>query len=65
MPKQQLFDVTVQKVQPFETDLAWRLSDGTKTEWFPKSQRELSEPDSKGLQELTAPEWLLRAKGFI
>jgi hypothetical protein len=43
-----------------ETDLAWRLFDGGKTEWVPKSQVE-----NNGDGTFTMPEWLAKDKGFI
>lgn len=58
----ELFDIAVEKLA--ETDKAWRLTDGAKTDWFPKSQCEL-EDDGKGNLTLTAPTWLLKSKGFV
>ena len=43
-----------------ETDKAFRLFDGSKTEWVPKSQ---VEKNSDGT--FTMPEWLAKDKGFI
>ena len=43
-----------------ETLKAWRLFDGTKTEWVPKSQVEKNDDDT-----FTMPEWLAKDKGFI
>ena len=43
-----------------ETDRAYRLFDGDKTEWVPKSQ---CERNSDGT--FTMPEWLAQEKGFI
>ena len=43
-----------------ETDKAYRLFDGAKTEWVPKSQVE----DNKD-GTFTMPEWLAQEKGFI
>ena len=43
-----------------ETEKAWRLFDGTKTEWVPKSQVE-----NNGDGTFTMPEWLAQDKGFI
>lgn len=47
-----------------ETDLAVLLNDGTRSEWFPKSQLE-SWPDEgeDGIAEI--PEWLAEDKEFI
>jgi hypothetical protein len=58
MPKFELVDIAAQ-VQA-ETARAWRLFDGTKTEWVPKSQ---VEQNSDGT--FTMPEWLAKDKGFI
>ncbi len=43
-----------------ETDKAFRLYDGTKTEWVPKSQVENNEDGT-----FSMPEWLAEDKGFI
>ena len=43
-----------------ETDKAWRLFDGAKTEWVPKSQVE-----DNGDGTCAMPEWLAKDKGFI
>jgi len=43
-----------------ETEKAWRLYDGAKTEWVPKSQVE-----DNGDGTFTMPEWLAKDKGFI
>lgn len=43
-----------------ETEKAWRLSDGTRTEWVPKSQ---VENNSDGT--FTMPVWLAMEKGFM
>lgn len=43
-----------------ETEKAWRLYDGTKTEWVPKSQVE-----NNGDGTFTMPLWLAEDKGFI
>lgn len=61
MAKKEIYDIAVKLLA--ETNLAWRLTDGAKTEWFPKSQCELSNESSGAI--LTAPIWLLKAKGFI
>ena len=58
MPKRELIDITAQVRG--ETDRAWRLFDGTKTEWVPKSQ---VEDNADGTY--TMPEWLAKDKGFI
>jgi hypothetical protein len=43
-----------------ETEKAYRLFDGIKTEWVPKSQVE----DNKD-GTFTMPEWLAEEKGFV
>jgi hypothetical protein len=43
-----------------ETDKAWRLYDGSKSEWVPKSQVE-----QNGDGTFTMPEWMAKDKGFI
>lgn len=43
-----------------ETDKAYRLFDGAKTEWVPKSQVENNADGT-----FTMPEWLAQEKGFI
>lgn len=43
-----------------ETDKAWRIFDGSRTEWVPKSQVE-----DNGDGTYTMPEWLAQEKGFI
>jgi len=43
-----------------ETDKAYRIFDGYKTEWVPKSQVE-----NNGDGTFTMPEWLAQDKGFI
>lgn len=43
-----------------ETDKAWRLYDGARTEWVPKSQAEQNQDGT-----FTMPEWLAKDKGFI
>lgn len=58
MPKPQLIDIAAEiKV---ETEKAWRLYDGAKTEWVPKSQAE-----DNGDGTFSMPIWLARDKGFI
>ena len=58
MPKSELFDVAVEIL--VETPKAWRLSDGVKEEWFPKSQVEKNDDGT-----FTMPIWLAKEKGFI
>ena len=43
-----------------ETDRAYRIYDGSKTEWVPKSQVENNNDGT-----FTMPEWLAQEKGFI
>lgn len=43
-----------------ETEKAYRVFDGTKTEWVPKSQAQLNDDGT-----ITMPEWLAKEKGFI
>ena len=43
-----------------ETDKAYRIFDGAKTEWVPKSQVENNQDGT-----FTMPEWLAQDKGFI
>lgn len=43
-----------------ETDKAYRVFDGDKTEWVPKSQVENNNDGT-----FTMPEWLAQEKGFI
>lgn len=58
MPASELFDMAAEVKG--ETDKAWRLFDGTKTEWVPKSQVE-----NNGDGTFTMPLWLAKDKGFI
>lgn len=58
MPKSELFDVAAEIKG--ETDKAFRLFDGKKTEWVPKSQVE-----SNGDGTFTMPLWLAQDKGFV
>lgn len=43
-----------------ETEKAWKLFDGTRTEWVPKSQVE-----DNGDGTFAMPEWLAKDKGFL
>lgn len=58
MPSSELFDLAAEIKG--ETAKAWRLFDGTKTEWVPKSQVE----DNKD-GTFTMPLWLAEDKGFV
>jgi hypothetical protein len=62
MARKGLYDIRV--IKKATTPAAWLLSDGVTEDWFPKSQCELEEL-GPGDYELTAPEWLLKEKGFI
>ncbi len=44
----------------FETNSAYRLFDGARTEWVPKSLVECNDDGT-----FTMPEWLAQEKGFI
>ncbi len=55
---EKLVDVAV--VIRGETEKAWRLYDGDRTEWVPKSQVE-----DNGDGTFTMPEWLAKDKGFV
>lgn len=58
MSKSDLVDITAEiKV---ETEKAWQLYDGSRTEWVPKSQVE-----NNGDGTFTMPYWLAEDKGFI
>jgi hypothetical protein len=52
--------VDIAAVKRGETDKAYRLYDGDRTEWVPKSQVE-----DNGDGTFTMPEWLAQEKGFI
>lgn len=56
--KSGLTDIAAQVVG--ETGRAWKVFDGAKTEWVPKSQVE-----DNGDGTFTMPEWLAKEKGFI
>ena len=62
-----LVDISVSLLS--ETKAAYRITDGVKTEWVPKSQVELSEPAAGAgkdkIFDCTMPEWLAKEKGFI
>jgi hypothetical protein len=44
----------------YETEKAYRISDGVNTEWVPKSQVENNNDGT-----FTMPEWLAKEKGLI
>jgi hypothetical protein len=54
-----LVDIAAEKLG--ETHAAYRIFDGTKVEWVPKSQVEYDEDG--GI--FTMPEWLAKEKEFI
>lgn len=58
MPTSELFDLAAEVKG--ETDKAFRLFDGSKTEWVPKSQVE-----DNGDGTFTMPLWLAKDKGFV
>lgn len=58
MSKSELFDLAAEIKG--ETERAYRLHDGTKTEWVPKSQVE-----NNGDGTFTMPLWLAQEKGFV
>lgn len=60
VPKE-LTDLTVDLLA--ETELAWRVDDGTKQEWVAKSLCEM-EQNPDGTYTLTIPVWLATQKGF-
>lgn len=61
--KSDLHDVAVELRA--ETDKAWLVFDGTQEVWIPRSQAELEKIRDKNLWMLTAPEWLMVAKGLL
>lgn len=63
MPKKEIFDIAVEVLHT--TPKAWLVTDGTKKDWFPKSQCECEKDDRTGQYTLTAPVWLLKEKGFV
>jgi len=58
MGKRELIDIAAEIRG--ETDKSWRLYDGGKTEWVPKSQVEKNDDGT-----FTIPLWLAKEKGFI
>lgn len=67
MMRADLIDVTCTIVG--ETDRAYKIDDGTRQEWVPKSQVEIG-LDGKGISgedilACTMPTWLAKEKGFI
>lgn len=58
MGRKQPIEIAVETL--YETDQAWKLFDGIRTEWVPKSQVKYN-----GGCVYTMPEWLAKQKGFI
>lgn len=58
MPKSELFDLAAELHG--ETERAWQLHDGDRTEWVPKSQVERNDDGT-----WTMPLWLAKEKGFV
>lgn len=58
MAKSELTDIAAELLH--ETDRAYRIYDGAKTEWVPKSQVEKNDDGT-----FTMPIWLAQEKGFI
>lgn len=47
-----------------ETDLSYRVHDGERFHWLPKSQIKI-EKGLDDMAEITVPEWLAKEKGLI
>lgn len=58
MPRPELIDIAAEVKG--ESEKAFRLYDGARTEWVPKSQVERNDDGT-----FTMPEWLAKDKGFI
>lgn len=58
MSEPRLIDISGEKRA--ETEKAFQIFDGIRTEWVPKSQVEDNEDGT-----FTMPEWLAKDKGFI
>ena len=58
MSKRELIDIAASI--EVETERAFKLFDGTRSEWVPKSQVEQNDDGT-----FTMPEWLAKDKGFI
>ena len=58
MSKRELVDIAAEMKR--ETDKAFQIFDGAKTEWVPKSQVEKNDDGT-----FTMPEWLALDKGLI
>ena len=59
--KRELADITGELIAPFETEMAYKFSDGDKTVWLPKSQCDWDEYNST----MTMPLWLAEEKELI
>lgn len=60
--RSELHDIPVQLIH--ETEKAWLVNDGTKEAWVPKSIAEM-EQNRDGTWTLTAPQSILKQKGFL
>ncbi len=58
MSKKELIDIAAEIKG--ETEKAYRLFDGSRTEWVPKSQVEKNDDGT-----FTMPVWLAKDKGFV
>jgi hypothetical protein len=58
MPRSELFNLAAEI--EVETVKAWKLTDGVRSEWVPKSQVENNNDGT-----FTFPLWLAKEKGFI
>lgn len=58
MSEPELTDIAAELLH--ETEKAYRIYDGDKTEWVPKSQVEKNDDGT-----FTMPTWLAKEKGFI
>lgn len=62
MVKSEIIDITVTLVH--ETEKAWKVNDGKKEFWVPKSIGEL-EKRGKVFYELSVPEWLAEKEDLL
>jgi len=58
MSKKEVIDIAAELKG--ETEKAYRIFDGTRTEWVPKSQVEMNDDGT-----FTMPVWLAEERGFI
>jgi hypothetical protein len=58
-------DVEIECVVKHETEMAYRIHDGVREVWIPKSQVSdyLEGPD--GIESIFIPEWLATEKGLV